>query len=128
MFRTRYMAAIPLRVKGMPIGVLDVIGKKTDYSREDKILLQLLADQIALAITNAKQHEAIIEQYKSSLTDPNKLKKKRSNIKFTLRITKETEHFLARQVLNTKTSKAQYVRQLLEDEMKNDKDFQDFDK
>lgn len=52
---TRSEAAIPLNVRGSVIGVLDVQSEKASaFSQEDIEILQILADQLALAIENAR--------------------------------------------------------------------------
>jgi GAF domain-containing protein/HAMP domain-containing protein len=57
--------ALPLISRGEIIGVLDVQSTKLgDFSKEDSSVLQTLADQIALAITNAR----LFEETQASLT------------------------------------------------------------
>ena len=52
---TRSEMALPLRVRGEVIGVLDVQSEKpAAFTEEDAAVLQVLADQIALAIENAR--------------------------------------------------------------------------
>lgn len=52
---TRSEAALPLRVREQIIGVLDVQSREPDaFRQEDLVVLQLLADQIAVAINNAR--------------------------------------------------------------------------
>ncbi len=52
---TRSEMALPLVVRGRVIGVLDVQSKKSGaFSDEDVSILQTMADQVALAITNAR--------------------------------------------------------------------------
>jgi GAF domain-containing protein len=52
---TRSEMAVPLRVSGTVIGVLDVQSKETNaFSQEDISVLATLADQIAIAIENAR--------------------------------------------------------------------------
>lgn len=52
---TRAEIALPLRVSGKVIGVLDVQGKESDaFSADDIEVLSTLADQIAIAIENAR--------------------------------------------------------------------------
>ena len=47
--------ALPLRVHGLVIGVLDVQSKQTDaFAQEDISVLSTLADQVAIAIENAR--------------------------------------------------------------------------
>lgn len=53
--QTRSEAALPLRVRGQVMGVLDVQSTEPDaFSQEDVAVLQTLADQIAVAISNAR--------------------------------------------------------------------------
>ncbi len=55
---TRAEAAIPLRVGSRVIGAIDIQSKSTDAFSEDEIsVLQTLADQIAVAIDNARSFE-----------------------------------------------------------------------
>ena len=55
---TRSEAALPLMVREHVIGVLDVQSLQTEaFNAEDIATLQVLADQIALAIENAKLYE-----------------------------------------------------------------------
>ncbi|MBI5942919.1 MAG: GAF domain-containing protein [Chloroflexi bacterium] len=55
---TRAEAAIPLRIGSRIIGVLDVQAKTVDAFTEDEIaVLQILADQVAVAIDNARSFE-----------------------------------------------------------------------
>ncbi len=52
---TRSEMALPLKARGQVIGVLDVHSTQAAaFSEEDKAILQILADQVALAIENAR--------------------------------------------------------------------------
>jgi GAF domain-containing protein/HAMP domain-containing protein len=52
---TRSEMALPLRVRGEIIGALDVQSKEPEaFSEEDVSVLQTLADQVAMAISNAR--------------------------------------------------------------------------
>ncbi|NIV34029.1 MAG: GAF domain-containing protein, partial [Anaerolineae bacterium] len=52
--------AVPLRVEGVVIGVLNVESPKAgDLSEEDVRLLTLLADQLAVAVENAALYERV---------------------------------------------------------------------
>ncbi|MCP4539654.1 MAG: GAF domain-containing protein [Chloroflexi bacterium] len=52
---TRSEMALPLKAHGQVIGVLDVHSTQAAaFSEEDKAILQILADQVALAIENAR--------------------------------------------------------------------------
>jgi GAF domain-containing protein len=52
---TRSEMALPMKARGQVIGVLDVQSTKEDaFTEEDVEVLQILADQIALAIENAR--------------------------------------------------------------------------
>ncbi|HEU4745640.1 MAG TPA: GAF domain-containing protein [Anaerolineales bacterium] len=63
---TRSEMAIPLRVGGEVIGALDVQSKETNaFSQEDIGVLTTLADQIAIAIENAR----LFGETKKALTD-----------------------------------------------------------
>ncbi|HEY75217.1 MAG TPA: GAF domain-containing sensor histidine kinase [Thermoflexia bacterium] len=54
-FETRSILAVPLAVRGKPIGVLEVLNKKDGkpFNEEDIEILTVLADQAAVAIENA---------------------------------------------------------------------------
>lgn len=55
---TRSEMALPLRASGRIIGVLDVQSKDTNaFSQEDISVISTLADQIAIAIENARLYE-----------------------------------------------------------------------
>jgi len=54
-FETRSLIAVPLAVKGNPIGILEMINKEggLPFTEEDLETLRILADQAAVAIENA---------------------------------------------------------------------------
>ncbi len=55
--------AVPLRVGGDVIGVLDVHSDQTNaFHDDDETILQILGDHIALAIQNARSHERVQRQ------------------------------------------------------------------
>lgn len=59
---TRSAMALPLRVRGRIIGALDVQSKDSAaFSQEDVAVLQILADQVAVAISNARLFEQLQE-------------------------------------------------------------------
>lgn len=64
-FQTHSIIAIPLLVKGKPVGVLEAINKtsRAHYNGEDVIILETLAFQAALIIENMRleQHAAQIQ-------------------------------------------------------------------
>ena len=55
-FQTRSIIAIPLLVKGQPVGVLEAINKinRAHYNGEDVIILETLASQVALIVENMR--------------------------------------------------------------------------
>ncbi|MBN1273140.1 MAG: PAS domain S-box protein [Candidatus Aminicenantes bacterium] len=62
---TRSELAVPIKVKSEIIGVLDVqSSKRYAFSRSDLYTLQTLADQIAVAIENARLYEKANEEIK----------------------------------------------------------------
>jgi signal transduction histidine kinase len=73
-FRTRSMICVPLILRGRPMGALQVINKKTDapFTQTDLELLTGMAQQIAVALENAKLYQRL--QAKFKLTE-NELKK-----------------------------------------------------
>jgi len=68
-FRTRAMICAPLIVRGRPIGALQVINKKSggSFSDSDLELLTAAAQQIAVALENAKLYQRL--QRKFQLTE-----------------------------------------------------------
>ncbi|GAB4570335.1 MAG: hypothetical protein Kow0047_23920 [Anaerolineae bacterium] len=61
--RTRAELAVPLMVEDRVLGVLDVQSNVAGaFTREDLFLLQTLADQIAVAIEDARLYQQAIEQ------------------------------------------------------------------
>jgi GAF domain-containing protein len=59
---TRSEIALPLRARGQILGVLDVQSAQAQaFSEEDTTILQVLADQIAMAISNARLFEQVQE-------------------------------------------------------------------
>jgi PAS domain S-box-containing protein len=58
--RTRSELAVPIELKGMVIGVLDVQSAECDaFSKDDVSTLQTVADQLAVALANARLYEQI---------------------------------------------------------------------
>jgi GAF domain-containing protein len=63
---TRSEVALPLRARGEIIGVLDVQSAEPEaFSTEDVAVLQALADQVAMAISNARLFEQAQEALKA---------------------------------------------------------------
>jgi GAF domain-containing protein/HAMP domain-containing protein len=64
--QTRSEMALPLMVREVPIGVLDVQSTKASaFTEEDIAILQILADQIALAIDNTR----LLQESQQSLAE-----------------------------------------------------------
>jgi len=51
------LLAVPLRVKGIIIGVLDMVNKPSGFTQEDVRISSLFADQAAVAIENARLYQ-----------------------------------------------------------------------
>lgn len=51
------LLAVPLRVKGIIIGTLDVVNKPRGFTQEDVRIINLFADQAAIAIENARLYQ-----------------------------------------------------------------------
>lgn len=62
-FTTRNMVATPMMFRGEIIGVLEVLNRKEgDYDDQDGKILQIVADQAAMAIANARLVERSIQR------------------------------------------------------------------
>ena len=64
-FRTRSLICVPLSIRGKAIGALQVINKKNGapFTEEDTELLTALAQQIAVALDNAKLYQRLEENF-----------------------------------------------------------------
>jgi signal transduction histidine kinase len=64
-FKTKSVVALPIKNKGRLIGVLEVLNKRegTPFNREDLQLLAVVADQIGIAMVNAKLHKRLEEKF-----------------------------------------------------------------
>lgn len=59
-YTTRSMICVPLACRGEPLGVLQVINKKDgDFNDEDLSVTEALANQIAIAIENARLYQRV---------------------------------------------------------------------
>ncbi len=64
--RTRSEIAMPLIIRGQVIGVLDVQSTEaSEFTKEDIFILQILADQIALAVNNAR----LLKDFQETLSE-----------------------------------------------------------
>ena len=73
-FKTKNLICVPLKVKKKVIGVLEAINKKNgvDFDQEDLALFVSLADQVAIALDNARlyqEQEEMFFQTAESLAD-----------------------------------------------------------
>ena len=64
-FQTRNIIAIPLTAGEEKIGVLEVLNKTdgASFSKDERHLLQMIAEEIAFAIRNAKLFEYVVNTY-----------------------------------------------------------------
>src|SRR4030042_5021135 len=64
-FKTRNIMCVPVKVKDRVIGVLEAINKKhrEKFDREDLSLFVSLADQVAIALDNARLYEELEEMF-----------------------------------------------------------------
>lgn len=67
-FQTNNMVTVPVKAKGKVIGVLQAINKLHGKKvvEEDLILLESLADQVAIALENARLYEEMKEMFKQT--------------------------------------------------------------
>jgi len=65
-FPTKSILCVPLKCRNRLIGVVEVINKieAKEFTDEDQLLLELLADQAAIAIDNAKWHGELNQENK----------------------------------------------------------------
>jgi HD-GYP domain-containing protein (c-di-GMP phosphodiesterase class II) len=64
-FKTRNVLCVPIKVKKKVIGVLEAVNKKGEeaFSKEDLSLLNSLADQVAIALDNARLYQELEETF-----------------------------------------------------------------
>jgi putative nucleotidyltransferase with HDIG domain len=64
-FKTRNIICVPVKVKEKTIGVLEAINKKEgqDFDDEDRSLFISLADQVAIALDNARLYQELEEMF-----------------------------------------------------------------
>ena len=64
-FTTRSLMCVPLTIRGKTIGAIQVINKKngSPFTKEDSELLTALAQQIAVALDNAKLYQRLEENF-----------------------------------------------------------------
>ncbi|MFW5716809.1 MAG: sigma 54-interacting transcriptional regulator [Spirochaetota bacterium] len=69
-FTTQRILAVPMRVRNECVGVIEIINKQSgrDFDEEDRLWLEVFANQAALAIQNAKSFEQARNEI-SSLRD-----------------------------------------------------------
>lgn len=64
-FKTRSLVALPIRNRGKMVGVLEVLNKRgpRPFDKEDIEILTLAANQIGIAMENARLHERLKEKF-----------------------------------------------------------------
>lgn len=63
-FTTRSMICAPLTCKDAPLGVLEVINKRSgEFTEDDRALVTLLANEIAIAVENARLYARLRRSY-----------------------------------------------------------------
>lgn len=63
-FQTRNMVCVPVEIKGVRIGVIQAINKiGGDFTKADLKLFQLFANQVAIALDNARLYQEIKETF-----------------------------------------------------------------
>ncbi|RME65279.1 MAG: GAF domain-containing protein, partial [Nitrospirae bacterium] len=67
-FITKNILCVPVLLKEELTGVLEVLNKKTgDYTEEDLTLLKAMADQVAVALENARLYKELKETFYSTV-------------------------------------------------------------
>ena len=64
-FRTESILAVPILSGGEAVGVIEAINKldHKDFGREDEQILAAIADEVALAVKNAKLFDYVVDSY-----------------------------------------------------------------
>lgn len=72
-FKTRSMICVPLILRGKPVGALQVLNKKSKklFTHRDLKLLTGMAQQIAVAMENAKLYQRLEKKFKSTAQELN---------------------------------------------------------
>ncbi len=67
-FETKSILCVPLKAKSKMIGVLEVINKvdDTSFTEEDAMLLNIFANQAAIAIENARFYDELKDRYEEN--------------------------------------------------------------
>gem|GEM_PF-4252448 len=120
--KTRSHISLPIKVRGGIEGVLFCASSEATMTETKISLLKTITTQLGLSMANVMAHERIIKQYEKSLDDKDTPKKKKASIKFTLRINEDIEQYLFFKTHNTKMSKAEFVRDLLQKKKNQEKD------
>ncbi len=123
---TNFHISIPIKTKKQVEGALICAAKQKRLDERRIASLKTTANQLGLALENIIAHEKIMERYLKELDQNNKPTPKQIKKKFTLRITPEIDQYLSYKTANTKESKANYVRKLLENLISQDKDYHQF--
>lgn len=74
-FATRSLMAVPIIYHGEKLGVLEVVNKleQTDYTEEDRIILETLASQAAMALQNLRLGTRV-KTYQDQITQLDRMK------------------------------------------------------
>ena len=77
-FKTRSMICVPLVIKDTPMGALQVLNKKSDapFNRADLELLMGMAQQIAVAMENAKLYQRLEKRFELTAEELKKTQEK----------------------------------------------------
>ena len=126
----KFLLSLPItNTNDNVIGVLLTSKSTSEFGKNEISTLKTFTHQLGLAMGNVIAHEKIIQEYKDAIELKNETKvpaKKQVGIKFTLRISKALEKYLLFKTANTKRSKAKFIREFLQDEIKKDTDFKEF--
>ncbi len=80
-FITKDMVCVPVTFKGRTLGVLEAINKKSGtFTDQDKKLLVTLANQVAVALENARLYEENICQFKQMVSEEKKHRREKEKL------------------------------------------------
>jgi len=116
-YRIKITAAVPILTKDGIAGAIGFGISKEALSDKEKKAIWLFADQVGLAMSNVLAHKNIVRRYEESIVPKSAKPKPEPLFRFTLRLTDDIEQYLAWKTNNSKQSKAEFLREVIKNEM-----------